>query len=74
MSGSEHLPRVLNQRAAIRLLERNGWTRERGGKHYVKMVKSGRRPVTLPMHGGNDYSRDLTDRILREAGLKGGPR
>jgi predicted RNA binding protein YcfA (HicA-like mRNA interferase family) len=74
MSGSQRLPRVLNQRAAIRLLKRNGWTKEQGGKHYVKMVKPGWRPVTLPMHGGEDYSRDLTDRILREAGLKGGTR
>jgi predicted RNA binding protein YcfA (HicA-like mRNA interferase family) len=71
VSGSRRLPRVLNQRAAIKLLERDGWTKERGGKHYVKMVKPGWRPVTLPMHGGGDYSRDLTDRILREAGLKG---
>ncbi|HUZ38188.1 MAG TPA: type II toxin-antitoxin system HicA family toxin [Streptosporangiaceae bacterium] len=52
--------------------ERNGWTEEQGGKHSVKMVKPGHRPVTLPMHGGGDYSRDLTDQILREAGLKGG--
>jgi predicted RNA binding protein YcfA (HicA-like mRNA interferase family) len=69
---AERLPRVLSQRSAIRLLTRHGWEQVRGGKHSVKMVKPGQRPVTLPMHGGGDYSRELTDRILREAGLKGG--
>jgi hypothetical protein len=42
-----------------------------GGKHNVKMTKAGRRPITLPHHGGGDYSRALTASILREAGLKG---
>jgi predicted RNA binding protein YcfA (HicA-like mRNA interferase family) len=63
-------PRVLNQRAAKRLLEQHGWTETQGGKHSVKMTKPGQRPVTLPSHGGNDYSRDLTAAILRQAGLK----
>jgi predicted RNA binding protein YcfA (HicA-like mRNA interferase family) len=66
------LPRVLNQRSARLLLEANDWTATIGGKHSVKMTKPGHRPITLPLHGGNDYSRDLTARILREAGLKGG--
>jgi hypothetical protein len=33
MSKQERLPRVLSQRAAKPLLEDNGWTEERGGKH-----------------------------------------
>jgi predicted RNA binding protein YcfA (HicA-like mRNA interferase family) len=66
------LPRTLSQRSARRLLEENGWTEETGGKHSVKMTKPGHRPITLPMHGGGDYSRGLTDQILRQAGLKGG--
>lgn len=53
------------------MLEQNGWTETLGGKHDVKMTKPGHRPITLPQHGGGDYSRDLADRILREAGLKG---
>ena len=65
------LPRVLNQQSAKRLLEDNGWEETLGGKHVVKMEKPGRRPITLPKHRGHDYSRDLTDRILRQAGLKG---
>lgn len=65
------LPRVLSQRSARRLLQEHGWIEERGGKHVVKMTKLGRRPITLPHHGGGDYSRDLTAAILRQAGLKG---
>jgi predicted RNase H-like HicB family nuclease len=30
---------TLNQKSAIRLLEDNGWTRIKGGRHQVKMVK-----------------------------------
>ncbi len=68
----DELPRVLNQRSAKQLLEASGWTETIGGKHAVKMTKKGQRPITLPMHGGDDYSRDLTAAILRQAGLKGG--
>lgn len=32
-----------NQRDWIKALEDDGWVRERGGKHQVKMVKSGKR-------------------------------
>lgn len=38
---------LLDQRRAIRLLTEGGWTQSRGGKHVVKMVKTGKRPVTL---------------------------
>jgi len=62
----------LSQRQAKRLLERNGWTETIGAKHVVKMEKEGRRPITLPHHGGSDYSPSLTAAILRQAGLKGG--
>lgn len=72
MPKPRRLPRVLSQRGAKALLEDEGWTETLGGKHDVKMTKAGHRPITLPMHGGHDYSRDLTDRILRQAGLKGG--
>ena len=65
---------MLSQRAAKRLLEAHGWTETTGGKHVVKMVKSGHRPVTLRKHQGKDYSPALTAAILRQAGLKGGSR
>lgn len=64
------LPRTMNQREAQALLESNGWIETRGGNHVVKMAKAGNRPITLPMHKGQQYSRDLTARILRQAGLK----
>ena len=42
-----------------------------GGKHNVKMERPGERPITLPMHKGQDYSPSLTAAILRQAGLRG---
>jgi len=36
------------QKEWIRILEDSGWTRDRGGKHQVKMTKPGERPITLP--------------------------
>lgn len=48
---------VLNQKSAKRLLQQNGWTDTRGGKHAVKMEKRGCRPITLPRHKGRDYSK-----------------
>jgi predicted RNA binding protein YcfA (HicA-like mRNA interferase family) len=61
---------VHNQKSLQRLLEANGWRATRGGKHNVKMEKRGRRPITLPMHKGQDYGKGLTADILRQAGLK----
>jgi len=50
-------------------LQDNGWTQTLGGKHVIKMIKPGERPITLPMHKGRDYSRGLSASILRQAGL-----
>lgn len=66
---ADRLPKTLNQRTAIRLLESHGWTRTQGGKHVVKMEKPGRRPVTLPANKRRDYPKGLRSAILREAGL-----
>jgi predicted RNA binding protein YcfA (HicA-like mRNA interferase family) len=55
---------------AIKLLKKNGWIQSRGGKHQVKMVKAGCRPITLPQHKGRDYSPGLTQAILKQAGLR----
>jgi predicted RNA binding protein YcfA (HicA-like mRNA interferase family) len=57
---------VLNQKAAQRLAEELGWRRETGGKHGVKMVKRGFRPVTLPHHGGKDYGKGLSAAIRKQ--------
>ena len=51
---------VLNQRAARKLLEENGWAMTRGGKHVVKMTKPGERPITLPHHKNRDYPPGLS--------------
>lgn len=64
------LPRTMTQREATELLIAHGWVKERGGKHVVKMVKQGCRPITLPRHQGKAYGVDLTSRILRQAGLR----
>lgn len=60
---------TLNQTKAIKLLKANGWTQARGGKHQVKMIKSGHRPITLPQHKGRDYQPGLASAILKQAGL-----
>jgi predicted RNA binding protein YcfA (HicA-like mRNA interferase family) len=62
--------RLLSQKSARKLMEQNGWAVETGGKHVVKMTKDGCRPVTLPYHGGEEYSKDLSNRIRKQAGLK----
>ncbi len=61
------VPKLLNQRSAMKLLRGHGWRMTAGGKHGVKMVKPGRRPITLPKHRGRDYSKGLTRTILRQA-------
>jgi predicted RNA binding protein YcfA (HicA-like mRNA interferase family) len=61
---------TLNQKKAIRLLRRDGWILVRGGKHQVKMIKPGHRPITLPHHKGRDYPPGLAAAILRQGGLE----
>lgn len=60
---------ILSQKKARALLEADGWTCERGGKHAVKMTKPGERPITLPHHGGKDYGKGLSAAIRRQAGI-----
>ena len=40
---------VLNQKSARKLLERNGWTMTRGGKHVVKMTSRARGRSPCPI-------------------------
>jgi predicted RNA binding protein YcfA (HicA-like mRNA interferase family) len=61
---------TLNQKKAIRLLRERGWIQGRGGKHQVKMIKPGHRPITLPHHKGGDYPPGLAAAIIRQAGLE----
>lgn len=64
------LPKTMTQRQARSLLEANGWKCTIGGKHSVKMVKDGCRPITLPQHGNQAYPQGLKEAILKQAGLK----
>lgn len=66
MSG---LPKRLDCKGAIKLLEANGWTCAKGGKHVYKMVKAGHRPITIPMKSNETFGPGLTSAILRQAGL-----
>lgn len=66
-------PKTLCQASARALLELHGWACVAGGKHVVKMVKEGERPITLPMHRGGDYGPQLRSSILKAAGIKGAP-
>jgi predicted RNA binding protein YcfA (HicA-like mRNA interferase family) len=70
MEVSARVGRVLNQKKAVKLLAAKGWTQTVGGKHSVKMTKPGRRPITLPRHRGRDYSRGLSEAILKQAGIE----
>ncbi|MBN8870020.1 MAG: type II toxin-antitoxin system HicA family toxin [Solirubrobacterales bacterium] len=54
----------------MKLLQRHGWTRSSGGKHQVKMVKPGKRPITLPNNHRRDYPPGLAIAILKQAGLR----
>ena len=67
--GGNELPKRLSQKSAQKVLEANGWTRELGGKHVVKMTRAGHRPITLPACGRQDYAVGLTRAILKQAGL-----
>lgn len=61
-------PKLLSQATAKKWLLSQGWTQERGGKHVVKMVKPGCRPITLPMAKGEDYAKGLTSAIVKQSG------
>ena len=58
------------QKAWIKILKKEGWTHEAGGKHQVKMTKPGHRPITLPAAKRQAYSKGMDAAIRREAGLK----
>lgn len=57
------------QKQWIKRLEREGWTRTRGGNHQVKMTKRGQRPITLPENKRRAYSKGFEAELRRQAGL-----
>lgn len=59
------------QKALVRELSQHGWTKTSGGKHQVKMVKPGERPITIPEFKGETLPIGLSQSILRQAGIEG---
>ncbi|HWC13495.1 MAG TPA: type II toxin-antitoxin system HicA family toxin [Actinomycetota bacterium] len=59
------------QKALVRELSRHGWTKTTGGKHQVKMVRAGERPITIPEFRGETLPIGLSEAILRQAGIEG---
>lgn len=57
------------QKQWIKKLQKAGWTLERGGKHQVKMIKAGLRPITLPENHRRAYSKGFESALRREADL-----
>ncbi len=54
----------------VRVLKEHGWVLDRiEGSHHI-MIKQGKRPVPIPVHGSRDLPRGLVHRILKEAGIK----
>jgi hypothetical protein len=57
------------QKEWIKRLQREGWMLDRGGKHQVKMTKTGYRPITLPENKRRAYSKGFEAQLRREAGI-----
>jgi predicted RNA binding protein YcfA (HicA-like mRNA interferase family) len=54
----------------VKLLKDHGWTLDHiSGSHYI-MVKTGMRAVPVPVHGAKDIPKGLTNRIMKQAGVK----
>lgn len=63
------MAQLLSQKTARALLEARGWVCAKGGKHVIKMTKPGKRPITLPHHGGATYGKRLSAAIRKQAGV-----
>jgi predicted RNA binding protein YcfA (HicA-like mRNA interferase family) len=57
------------QKQWIKLLEAEGWIKERGGKHQVKMTRPGKRPITLPENKRQAYGKGFESALRRQADL-----
>jgi predicted RNA binding protein YcfA (HicA-like mRNA interferase family) len=62
--------RRYTQKELVKRLSKEGWKREAGGRHQVKMTKEGRRPVTIPEYRGETLPVGLSQAILRQAGIE----
>jgi predicted RNA binding protein YcfA (HicA-like mRNA interferase family) len=58
----------MTARQIMDILRANGWILDRiNGSHHV-FVKTGCRPVSVPLHGNKDIG-NFAKRILKEAGI-----
>ena len=61
---------TLTGKQVVKLLTDNGWVVDRiSGSHYI-MVKEGCKPISVPVHSGNDLPKGLLHKILKQAGLE----
>lgn len=58
------------QKALIKMLKKHGWEHSVGGRHQVKMVREGQRPVTIPEFKGETLPVGLSQAILKQAGIE----
>lgn len=58
------------QKQLIKTLKDRGWEQSVGGKHQVKMVREGHRPVTIPEFRGETLPVGLSQGILKQAGIE----
>jgi hypothetical protein len=54
------------QKQWIKRLKREGWSKERGGNHQIKMTKPGCRPITLPENHRRAYPKGFEAQLGRE--------
>jgi hypothetical protein len=54
------------QKQWIKRLKAEGWSKERGGNHQVKMTKPGCRPIMLPENHRRAYSIGFEAQLKRE--------
>ena len=54
----------------LKILKKEGWKIGRvTGSHHI-MVKEGKRPIPIPVHGSKDVKKGLLSAIFRQAGIK----
>ena len=59
---------TMTAKQVMDILKANGWVLDRiHGSHHI-FIKTGYRPVSVPIHGNKDIG-NFAKRILREAGI-----
>jgi predicted RNA binding protein YcfA (HicA-like mRNA interferase family) len=53
----------------VRALGRLGWSVERQSGSHAILIKSGRQPITIPVHKGKTLKEGTARAILKQAGI-----